>query len=63
MNLGKVELLGQVIREQPIKHQATMKFANTPDLKNYNEHTLTNHIGNKLTKKEHKLCTYPMPIV
>ena len=33
MNLGNVELLSQVTREQPTKHQETLKFTNTPNLK------------------------------
>jgi len=33
MNLGNVELISQVTREQPTRHQATMKFINAPKLK------------------------------
>jgi len=30
MHLGNVELLSQVTREQPTKHQETLKFTNMP---------------------------------
>jgi len=33
MNLGNIELLSQATREQPTKHQETLKFTNTPNLK------------------------------
>jgi len=33
MHLDNVGLSSQVTREQPTKHQETMKFTNTPKLK------------------------------
>jgi len=45
MNLGNVELLTQVNKQQPTKHQVTMKFTNTPNLKN------TMNISHELSRK------------
>ena len=51
-----------MIRKQPTKHQATMKFTSTLNLKNTMNIPQMNHIGNELTNKELKLYTYPMRI-
>ena len=62
MHLDNVELFSQVTMEHPTKHQATMKFINSPNPNNTMNISQMNQVENELTKKKHNLFTCPMPI-